>query len=428
MEKFILVFLTSFLIANGMLAQDEETFADSIHVFQWSAANASWVLNGRDIYTMAGKLPKENTYYTLVGNSWVNDKKYQYTYDTSQNLVRRFRQDWDAVQDSWTDKYDYENTYNAKNQRTSSTRRDWTVNGWVNGVKYTYFYDAKGNLIERLKFRYNTTTGSFENDIKYDYTYDAGNLRLTNTVYDWNAATASYVPDSRYTYEYSNGVVMKRTYFVYNAGAWLEDARTLYSEGNIETDQDLVGVSWNNAVQRQSFVTANNALAVSWGKVQIQYGDDQNYLRWETLQESNVDHFEIEMIIGNEEPVNIGTVNPGNGRGGNAYVFPIPLDIKEALIRVVEVDENRERSFSSWTHYAPMQKLSLFPNPATDEINIFPNPGAGTFLLRDLTGAVITTQTSSGGRVDVRNLPSGTYFISLVQTENTQSIPFIIQR
>lgn len=428
MEKFILVFLTSFLIANGVLAQDEETFADSIHVFQWSAANTSWVFNGRDIYTMDGPLPKENTYYSLVGSLWTNDKKYQYTYDTSQNLIKRFRQDWDGVQNTWTDKYDYENTYNALNQRTSSTRKDWTANGWVNGVKYTYNYDAKGNLIERLKFRYNSTSGSFENDIKYDYTYDAGNLRLTNTVYDWNAATASYVPDSKYTYEYNSRAIMKRTHFTYNGGAWLEDARTLFTEGNVETDQDLVGVSWNNAVQRQSFVTANNALVVSWGKVQIQYGEDQNYLRWETLQESNVDHYEIEILDGNGAPAYIGAVNPGNGRGGNTYAFPIPSNITKTLLRVVEVDENRERSFSPWLHYAPIKKLSLFPNPASDEINIFPDPGAGIILLRDVTGAVITTQTSSGERVDVRNLPSGTYFISLVLTENSQSIPFIIQR
>ena len=411
-----------------MLAQDEETFADSIHVFQWSAANASWVLNGRDIYTMEGQLPKENTYYSLVGNIWTNDKKYQYTYDTSKNLVKRFRQDWDGVQNTWTDKYDYENTYNALNQRTSSIRKDLTANGWVNGVKYTYLYDANGNLIERLKFRYNSTTGSFENDIKYDYTYDAGNLRLTNTVYDWNAATASYVPDSKYSYQYNNGIVMQRTHYAYNGGAWLEDARTLYTEGDVETDQDLVGVSWNNAFQRQSFVSANNALAVSWGKVQIQYGDGQNYLRWETLQESNVHHFEIEMRDGNEVPAYVGTVSPGNGRGGNEYVFPIPSYIKETLLRVVEVDENRERSFSPWLHYIPMQKLILFPNPATDEINIFPNPGAGTILLRDLNGAMISKQTGTGGRVDVRNLPSGTYFISLVGADNSPSIPFIIQR
>lgn len=85
-------------------------------------------------------------------------------------------------------------------------------------------------------------------------------------------------------------------------------------------------------------------------------------------------------------------------RGDDQYILAID-NIKVWIEDPISVNENSK------------QTMSIFPNPATNQINLN-IPMRASFQIIDLTGKVITTENYSGN-IDVSNLSSGVYFIKV---------------
>ena len=105
---------------------------------------------------------------------WENDIKYEFKYDSNNNLIEwselRYR---DA---EWKNKYKRTLTYNSNDNVNMSLLQRWIPTyGWVNYEKYTYKYDINDKMIERIWW-YNIS-GNLTKSYRWRYTYDfEGNL------------------------------------------------------------------------------------------------------------------------------------------------------------------------------------------------------------------------------------------------------------
>lgn len=88
---------------------------------------------------------------------------------------------------------------------------------------------------------------------------------------------------------------------------------------------------------------------------------------------------------------------------------------------------------TSTTEISVSDELKVYPNPATQFINVSGNfNGAENISIIDVTGKVrdfvMNTNTGNNIELDVTNLPNGLYFISISSNENTAIKSFVVNR
>lgn len=164
-------------------------------------------------------------------------------------------------------------------------------------------------------------------------------------------------------------------------------------------------------------------------------------LNWETLTEQNTSHFEIERSADGNSFSSIGSINAaGNStdkkyythmdaaplNGTNFYRLKmIDLDGTATFSRVVAIRNNNASL-----------ELQLFPNPATDvlqvqvpstrreEASLLITDAAGKILLRK---AIQISEGHNSISLPVAQLPKGLYFITVDNKEEKQTKSFIKQ-
>lgn len=169
---------------------------------------------------------------------------------------------------------------------------------------------------------------------------------------------------------------------------------------------------------------------VEWLDFTAVWEDDHGLLEWQTATEENADHFQIERKVASAiEFETIGSVQAaGNSRRVQSYRYQ---DFTAASLapnqrihyRLKQVDFNGEFSYSELVELGPaasLTKLTVFPNPATDVLNVdIQSSGQGSQLIRiiDMNGRVLHEQIASGThrmRVPVDAWARGIYTVQLV--------------
>ncbi len=113
-------------------------------------------------------------------------------------------------------------------------------------------------------------------------------------------------------------------------------------------------------------------------------------------------------------------VRMGNAPGDGAMVpFLFNNDIWEKLNNVL--------CMGTGVNEAVERTMELFPNPATDRLEVQLNGNTGTLHLLDGTGRTLRTERTTGQRVqlDVAGLAPGSYFVVLRGEEGTQTARFV---
>lgn len=73
--------------------------------------------------------------------------------------------------------------------------------------------------------------------------------------------------------------------------------------------------------------------------------------------------------------------------------------------------------------------IQIYPNPLKDELTITGLEGETMVFLMDMTGRVLitATYTSTRGRLQVSELPSGTYLLRMITVQNEPRVFMIIK-
>jgi|GEM_PF-194232 len=146
-------------------------------------------------------------------------------------------------------------------------------------------------------------------------------------------------------------------------------------------------------------------------------------LTWQTAMEINNNYFEVQRSSDGRNFSAIGRVN-GNGNSGElldySFIDNNPLE-ETSYYRLKQVDYNGSFSYSR-VHAVTFTPLTvtIYPNPATDQITVKSKEELINITLQDITGKATFTQNfESGENLQVVNLPSlqpGLYLVS-IQTQ-----------
>ena len=145
-------------------------------------------------------------------------------------------------------------------------------------------------------------------------------------------------------------------------------------------------------------------------------------LVWNTAEEKNTAGFEVESSADALHFKTAGTVKAKAGPGNNSYSFT-DLQLLDGTryyrLKMVDIDGSFSQSKTITVNFHPDDKLTLFPNPASETITAtYPvQTTAGKLQVISSDGSVLLTVALPAGstrsRVNVKALASGLYFIKL---------------
>jgi hypothetical protein len=156
--------------------------------------------------------------------------------------------------------------------------------------------------------------------------------------------------------------------------------------------------------------TTNSALLTSGGKSYAMHRNATNNSQWTinwTAPATNVGAVKL-YVAGN------AANNNNNDTGDNIYSASFTLNPASA------------------TGFADAQtnSVTVFPNPASEKLNLKFPEDIRSFKIVDLTGREIHTGSATnaiGNQVDVSKFPNGTYFLHMEQEKTSQIKRFIVQ-
>jgi citrate lyase gamma subunit len=142
---------------------------------------------------------------------------------------------------------------------------------------------------------------------------------------------------------------------------------------------------------------------------------------WQTANETNVSHYNIERSTNAKDFTTIGKVK-ANNKAANEYNFTDLLTTNYSLLttlyyRVVGVDFDGKKTYSEVRQLAMGKEqlaISIFPNPAKDVVHIA-GDNIQQIVISTIEGKRILNSTLK--KIDVGNLQKGVYIISVYTTK-----------
>lgn len=155
-------------------------------------------------------------------------------------------------------------------------------------------------------------------------------------------------------------------------------------------------------------------------------------LTWQTENEVNTSHFDIEWSRNGQDFVKIAAAASANTPGVHqySYLHVLPGDGR-LYYRLKQVDRDNGFKFSNTAvvNMNKTQKTLLYPNPASDRITLKNIQAADILYIRllDIHGRqLMQTNVTTGLQYDVSGLSNGQYILRVQQKDGTEDvIPFI---
>ncbi|GGM84392.1 hypothetical protein GCM10010967_15300 [Dyadobacter beijingensis] len=157
-------------------------------------------------------------------------------------------------------------------------------------------------------------------------------------------------------------------------------------------------------------------------------------LSWQTAAEINFSHFELERSTDARNFGKIGRINPSeSGRPGH-YAF-LDMHLNEvqapnAYYRLKMIDADGTYAYSVIRQVAvPGMEAMLYPNPASDVIEVKQAPASAPWQLIGADGNAVLNGRSEGGnfRLDVRSLRPGTYLLRFSTGQDIRTFRMVKQ-
>ena len=202
----------------------------------------------------------------------------------------------------------------------------------------------------------------------------------------------------------------------------------------------------NQSVNKTTWLAyggGTNLLPVELTKFELSAIDNsQVKIEWETASELNSSHFEVERASDGSNFESIDQV-PSSGTSFEKLTYEVidyePIDgINYYRLKAIDIDQSFEYSDIKTVSLNPisLSKISSYPNPAVDQVNLSFNSLVGeTYLLKitDSKGLTIYTANLLGFEgpnevnFNISTYPQGMYYITILSSSNKklQAVNFI---
>lgn len=171
-------------------------------------------------------------------------------------------------------------------------------------------------------------------------------------------------------------------------------------------------------------------LPVEWLDFKASIKNKNVELNWSTVSEKNNSHFEIENSTNGLDWQNIATIKASNNPlqiNNYSYSHPMP-HTGINYYRIKQVDINGTFSYSSlaYVRYDEIIKLSIYPNPASEFVNVQIEDieQIASVSLTTITGQIVADiiEPKSNIQIETRNFPKGVYTLRITDINGQVSM------
>lgn len=351
MKRFLhfSVFILFLFITTSIFSQVYQV--DEKRIYSWNGA-PDWKHDLTQQFTYANGGNKETKIVATSIPSMNETYQHIKTYNANNDIILDVRQIWNGSQ--WVDDSQDTYTYYAG---TSNVKDITTYSFSLGYDTYKVLYEFSGNDITKLTFQ-DGSSGTLINSEQYEYTYNVPGQPYQEFESEWNGSSWDLI--ERATATYVGGLRTELLVESYNGSTYdlFERYLTTYS-GTLETE--YLNQSWNGS----SYVNSDRELST--------YDANDNktvyiFESWNGGTTSWVPYYKEE----------------------NDFSVAAPLSTK---------------SFEN-------DSFKIYPNPATDEINIKSTVVIDKMELYNVLGKKVM-QSSNSKALNVESLNSGIYVLKV---------------
>ncbi len=228
------------------------------YIYNW---NNQWNLSTRTHYTYNSNNDITLRFMErLIGTTWVNDNKVEWTYDANFNKLSMNQYQWDAQSNMFVADFVIRMGYDNQNNKiyNASASYDASTSSWEYSDSSYYYYAANANLDSSFDYSWNGITNSWEVESKYEMDYN-NNYALSDLI----LPTPMFEDDDMM---YFNHMFTKMKGYDENGGQWaLAFTYDLYYSDFIptgieQTEQSKLSIAPNPAQDYFTVKLENNQL------------------------------------------------------------------------------------------------------------------------------------------------------------------------
>lgn len=176
----------------------------------WNSTTREWYDYSKEVYfyDSSNHKTKDVLYsYESSASQWEERDMSVYLYDSFGNMTIKYGY-WKSSINTWIQDIKTEYTYDSKGNNVLIVDSILLNNTWSPNKKYEYTYDTNNRLISRTEYSGNRFTNQFEFYNKEEYTYDTNGQLKTETYYYWNSDSKSieYGYKTDYTYDLNDNL------------------------------------------------------------------------------------------------------------------------------------------------------------------------------------------------------------------------------
>jgi hypothetical protein len=353
---------------------DEDGNNTSMSWAMWDTTANEWVPSAMYEYTFdqdGNQTSYIQSFWNADSSQWLAWQKYEYTYDANGYHILTVVSNWDPINQEWyaTSKTEY--TYNEEGDKTSSISYQWDLFSmeWVLSDKEESTYNEMGYMVLSSYAYWNADSNKLIEQIRVEYTYDANGFQTSYRYYGWNYQQNRLMGLSRYEYtrdEYGN--TLSQTNYMWDPGMndWMEDSKYEYVYDYDFTYADLI-----TPFYMQHKIT---------GYTSYVYQADARKSSQEWVVSDEFSYYYTELAV-----------SAPDLSGG---------------------------------------ELTIFPNPATDYMEIEEDRFAGgtRVVMYNVAGRMVLNELLEGeGKIAVSHLAGGIYVVRLVSGSSARTGKIMIQ-
>jgi hypothetical protein len=385
--------------------------------------------------SIVGSYPQQVDWYSWTGSSWMADMVEKVTYNQLGDYVTVT---WDFISGN-----DLKTTYTYNNLRypTQILEQEFIGGAWVNVSRERIEFDANNNATLFLSEIYQANDWVIESAMQMDN--EVQNGKLIKTTYKiWNSETKVYEVYNRTTYSYSGNQISSYINEVYEESVWKNSTRVTIAYKSDGDEDYMIYDMWEAdewvPYSKNSYEYGQNGSLITimsiWDEdandfVQMMRDNSQNDSHGNLVLQTNemwmmTDWF---LISGSQFDITYSGNNPTQQITKEWSGMEYENSTKEVFSGFLNLSVEDPTGLNVVLH--------VFPNPAEETLTIqYPLTGSGTpsIQLVDVAGRPVRSETTkrSSAEVtwDISELPSGVYFVRMVQDNGNVLIQKVLKQ
>ncbi len=194
-------------------------------------------------------------------------------------------------------------------------------------------------------------------------------------------------------------------------------------------------VGGTESTEIESAVFDPSTLPVEFMYFKADYSSGQAELTWATAMEKNNSHFEVQRSVDASTFEVIGS-EPGNGNAQNVIEYSyndpnVPQQGNPIYYRLKQIDYDGGYDYSPTVYIQSENELNtkVYPNPATNFINVSKTGFTFNATLMDHTGLPVEIKNSQVGNTQfaLSNVPNGVYILEINSIQGSESFKVLVK-